>query len=113
MLTILLPVWTWWTVSVWVAITWLWVWALCRAAARGDEMARCLRQDVAGAEPPLTPQRAETATASAAIGFGESEVDGFFKDDFNHFFANDLNEFVGDNLDDIERFVGPGGRDRP
>lgn len=123
MLTILLPAWTWWTVGAWVAITWLWAWALCRAADRGDEMIRSLPQDMAGAGPPLTPQRAEAATASAAIGFGESEVHGFFEDDFNDFFENDFNDFVEndfkdfveDDFDDaIERLVTTGPtRDQP
>lgn len=84
MLTILLPVWTWWTLAVLVSVAWLWGWALCRAAALGDERIHAARSvGDAGAELLLTPQRAEAATASATIGFGvgQDEVRGFLDDE--------------------------------
>ncbi len=87
MLTILLPTWTGWTVGVLVAIAWLWAWALCRAAARGDEMICALHEDMArsagdaGAELLLTPQRSEAAMASATIGFGEGKESGLLAGD--------------------------------
>ena len=106
MLTIFLPAWTGWAVGAWVAITWLWAWALCRAAARGDEMIRSLRQDLAGAEPALTPQRAEAPATSAATGFWEGEVHGFFENDFNEFVEHNFDEFADDGFDaTLERFV--------
>jgi len=92
MLTIFLPAWTGWTLAVLVVVAWLWVWALCRAAALGDEMINSLRRDLAGqdtacgardaeAEPRLTPQRAEAAMATATIGSGQGEGHGILDDE--------------------------------
>jgi hypothetical protein len=92
MLTIFLPAWSGWTLAVLVVVAWLWVWALCRAAALGDAMIDSLRQDLVGqdvacgardveAEPRLRPQRAEAAMASATIGSGEDEVHGILDDE--------------------------------
>ena len=38
MLTILLPSWAAWMLVVAVVVLTVWIWALCRAAALGDEM---------------------------------------------------------------------------
>lgn len=38
MLIVLLPAWAGWALVLLVVATWLGVWALCRAAALGDEM---------------------------------------------------------------------------
>jgi hypothetical protein len=92
MLTIFLPAWSGWTLAVLIVVAWLWVWALCRAAALGDAMIDSLWRDLAGqdvacgardveAEPRLTPQRAEAAMASATIGSGEGEVHGILDDE--------------------------------
>ena len=72
MFLILLPAWTLWTLAIGVLVAWLWIWALCRAAALGDEMMLRLLRDPAGrpaaraardgeAKPSLTPQRPDAA----------------------------------------------------
>jgi hypothetical protein len=42
------PTWTLWTIAAVVAATWLWAWALCRAAALGDDMVDRLLREVDG-----------------------------------------------------------------
>jgi len=92
MLTIFLPTWAGWMLAILVAFTWLWVWALCGAAALGDEMIDSLWWDVAGqdtafgardaeAEPRLAPLPAEAAMAAATIGSDQDEIYGILDDE--------------------------------
>lgn len=82
MLTILLPAWAGWSLALLVVVTWLGVWALCRAAALGDEMMLILEGPVefkatfAAGDEALEPapaiERPEADTAAEAGFLGDS-----------------------------------------
>jgi hypothetical protein len=82
MLTILLPAWAGWSLALLVVATWLGVWALCRAAALGDEMMLILEGPVeseaasAAGDQALEPvsalERPEAYTTSEAGFLGDS-----------------------------------------